>query len=525
VALAIGLLVGAPSGAETPLGFLQLKVEHELATPACLASGTCALELEELDAPAEWLAQIRAASELAVLHWDRAVPWLVFDPDPPVGADPVAWYEARLDAPTVAFVDAFAAHFAAMEKGYLAVSILSGERDRLAPLQLALRDSVGFATRCPAFAPGTQPTIDPGTGPQQFDLARSYRNFVLYLARKLDPEYIALMVEANLIEMRCPERASELYALYRTIHDEVEAVLGPEPLLFATLSLPSLLAYDRTACHPTASYQPCSQPPALPAPPVSEAVCFPTNRAAIDALDLGDRLDLLALSFYPDGLEMRIVPTEQPRTRAFRVPDWNAGGECTAALVSSDPIDPMAAIDRLGWTGPIAIAETSARSCATPLYAEVPGPGGATPYVFEAPGSPASQAAWIAHTYHTAVRLDSLFYVHAFLRDYPPLGPWVAELGILAPEVQALFNQWPCSGLQHPDGTWKPEMLAIGLPESSPGLALPAGLLGLLCGASGRSRRRRGEESPVPMAIAEETGYTASVGSMTRSRPVDANSR
>ena len=31
--------------------------------------------------------------------------------------------------------------------------------------------------------------------------------------------------------------------------------------------------------------------------------------------------------------------------------------------------------------------------------------------------------------------------------------------------------------------------------------------------------------SPVPVAFSEETGYTASVGSMTRSRPVDANTQ
>jgi hypothetical protein len=225
---------------------------------------------------------------------------------------------------------------------------------------------------------------------------------------------------------------------------------------------------------------------------------------------------------------MRFVPGEQPAMRAYRVPDWNAGGQCTASLTFPDPIDPMAAIDRLGWTGPIAIAETSARSCPTPLYVEVPEASGTTPFVFEAPGSPASQAAWTAHVHRAARDRAALFYVHAFLRDYPPIGTWIAEQGALAPELQALLNTWPCSGLQHPDGSWKREMLAIGLPEPRQGLLVAVGFLALvgpLGGACGASRRRNREESPVPMAIAEETGYIASVGSMTRSRPVDANSR
>jgi hypothetical protein len=143
----------------------------------------------------------------------------------------------------------------------------------------------------------------------------------------------------------------------------------------------------------------------------------------------------------------------------------------------------------------------------------------------EAPGSAASQAAWVAHTDQAAVDRDALFYVHAFLRDYPPIGTWIAEQGILAPELQSLLNTWPCSGLQDPSGAWRPERLAIGLPEPTFGASVGLGVVGLLGLVSGRSRRRRREESPVRMAITEETGYTASVGSMTRSRPVDANTK
>lgn len=487
-ALATSLLPG-PAFAAPAFGLLQFKIEHNLETPACLATGSCFLRLEEEADPAGWLSQIRGASDLATLHWDRAVPWLVFDVDPPPGVDRVAYYDGRLDVPTVAWLDAFAAHFAAMGRGYLAVSLLDGERDRLSALHLGAGVERRFTTRCPDFAPGSQITVDPGTGPVAFDLARSYRNFVLYLARKLGPDYLALMVEVNWIGKTCPTRAEGLYSLYRWLHDQVEAELGSAPLLFATLTLPELLAYDHDACYPTAAFTTCGGPPAAPAAPASIAACYPVDRSAIDAFDQGGRLDVLALSFYPDGLEMRRVASETPALRAFSVADWNAGDACLARRTLAEPIDPMAAIDRLGWTGPIAIAETSARACATPLYVEVPASGGGTPpLVFEAPGSPASQAAWVAHTYQAAVARDFVFYVHSFLRDYPPLGTWTAESGALAPSIQALFNTWPCSGLQTADGRWKPEMLAIGLPEPGLAVGLAVGLCGLLGAARGRRR-------------------------------------
>ncbi len=65
-----------------------------------------------------------------------------------------------------------------------------------------------------------------------------------------------------------------------------------------------------------------------------------------------------------------------------------------------------------------------------------------------------------------------IFYLHSFLRDYPPVGPWTVEQGVLPLEVQQLFNIWPCSGLQDANGQWKPEMAAIGLPEPAPGTSV-----------------------------------------------------
>jgi hypothetical protein len=192
-----------------------------------------------------------------------------------------------------------------MDLGFLAVSILSGERSQIAPLLLGDGTALDIPGVCPEIASGVQVTVSPGGAPQVFDLERSYRNFLLYLIAKLGPDYIALMVEANLFTEFCPGRADAFYALYRSLYDSVRAAVGPDPMLFATLSYLHLLAYDPIACFGGQNFVSCKsgRPPAPT--PISSEACYPTDRSAIDALEQGDRLDLLALSFYPDALEMK----------------------------------------------------------------------------------------------------------------------------------------------------------------------------------------------------------------------------
>ncbi|HPG24853.1 MAG TPA: hypothetical protein PLW10_04410, partial [Myxococcota bacterium] len=264
--------------------------------------------------------------------------------------------------------------------------------------------------------------------------------------------------------------AEGLYALYRALHDQVELTLGPNaPLLFATLSYPHLLGYSREACYPTSTFQPCATPPGPSAPDAGVDACFPVDRSAIDALDLGGRLDVLALSFYPDALEMRLAEGDAPESRAWPLADWNAGGACFGRLDWPDAVDPIAAIDRLGWTGPVGLAEVSVRSCPSPLRIDLPLPSGPPdPWVFEIAGSPAAQSAWVEHMLREANARDFLFYNHSFLRDYPPLGTWLVDEGILTAELQALFNLWPCSGLQDAAGLLKPELAGIVVPEPAP---------------------------------------------------------
>lgn len=493
VLLVCAAIWALPAQSFPEIGYLQFRVDHNLETPACLAAGTCFLEFEDFETPGAWLSEIRNASTFAALHWDRGIPWLAFDVDLPAGADRESFYDARLDAETVTWLAAFKSHFAQLGGGYVAVSVLDGPRRGYAPLHLGQQNTLPVGGACPDFSPGTQVVVDPGTGPESFDLARSYRNFVLYLAAKLGPRYLALMVEANLIELACPARADGLYALYRQLHDEVEAALalgGESPLLFATLSVPSLLAYSRESCYPTSSFLPCGASPGSSPPNAGEEACYPMSGGAVDALNLGGRLDVLALSFYPDSLEVNPLVTEDLETRAFTLPAWNAGGSCEGALAWPDAFDPMGAIDRLGWTGPIAVAETSARSCASPLRIDLPG----TPpleYVFEIAGSPNAEAAWLEHTFTAALERDALFYIHSFLRDYEPVGVWTSEQGVLPQEIQQLVNLWPCSGVQDASGQVKPEIAAVGLPEPRFGSLLAAGFVLLSSLAPVRRSPRR----------------------------------
>jgi hypothetical protein len=449
-------LFGAREGGP-PRGILQFHVTHNLQTPDCRATMDCNLDFEEKDDVPGWLSVIAEDSEVAILHWDRAIPWLVFDADPPMGANPVAHYDPQLDAGTLAYLDAFAAHFSSMDLGFLAVSILSGERSQIAPLLLGDGTALDIPGVCPEIASGVQVTVSPGGAPQVFDLERSYRNFLLYLIAKLGPDYIALMVEANLFTEFCPGRADAFYALYRSLYDSVRAAVGPDPMLFATLSYLHLLAYDPIACFGGQNFVSCKsgRPPAPT--PISSEACYPTDRSAIDALEQGDRLDLLALSFYPDALEMKPPGAKRIEGRLHRAADYLAGdtvilGGCLAYATWPDMMDPFAALDRLGWTGPVAIAETSARSCTSTLWYEDPGFG---PLIVWAPGSSSAQEAWLEHLQDWSREKDMEFFAYSFLKDYTPLGPWLVDIDVMTPTIFSLFQTWTCSGLYDEDGRSK----------------------------------------------------------------------
>jgi hypothetical protein len=94
------------------MGMLQFRILHNLQDDSCVARGDCFYSIEEEDQTAAWLAQIAVDSDLAVLHWDRAVPWLAFDADPPMGTSRTDFFDARIDDKLRSWINDFATHFA-----------------------------------------------------------------------------------------------------------------------------------------------------------------------------------------------------------------------------------------------------------------------------------------------------------------------------------------------------------------------------------------------------------------------------
>lgn len=363
---------GGSDGNDDPfkllMGMLQFRIRHNLQDDSCLARGDCFYAIEEEDQTAAWLAKIAADSDLAVLHWDRAVPWPAFDADPPMGTSRTEFFDARMDDKLRSWINAFAAHFASLPYSYLAVGPLHGLRDKLERCRINEDLEVEITDACPDVDPGTviQFQYDPGTGPvmASFDLERSYRNFVLYLYDKLRPDYFAIMIEVNMYKTFCPAKWSGLVDLYRTIYDSVRAEVDSETIVFATVVLQDLLNYEVEQCYGALAFEACVADPGPPNYPDPDPItCYPLDLSAIMDLDQGDRLEILALSFYPDNLLMAVSENDN---LLFAYPeDWDETSDCLMRAQLPPFLDPIAALDRFNWSKAMAIAELGARSCQT----------------------------------------------------------------------------------------------------------------------------------------------------------------
>lgn len=436
------------SGAQSlSLGVLQFRVTHNLVDDTCLTRGPCHLELEATPAQLpSWLTALDGASTQAVLHVDRALPWLAFAQDPPAGVDPQAYYTARLDPELRAYLAAFRAHFGHYQERYLALSILDGTRDRIAPLRRADGTTAPTPERCTTLTATT--TLDFGDG-ARVQIWPAYRRLVRYLARELGPTRLALMVEINLYERTCPDAWPGVVALYHELYTTMRAELGPEVQLFATLTAADLLGYDSAACNPPVFGLCGGDIPA--APPPDTARCFPLHRAPLDDLARDDHLDVLALSFYPDGLSMQ--PPGVPTSDLVAFPAASDGhGPCYARAHRAALVDPLVALERLAWTKPMAIAEWSARSC--PTYAWWAAPDQTVLVRYDS--TPEEQAYWLDRLV-TLARDGRLAFVNqSFLMDYPPIAPWMARTGAMDGWLYTLLNGWACSGLATPELAPKP---------------------------------------------------------------------
>lgn len=439
------------AASNTLQGFLQFRVRHNLQDPSCHPG--CTLELEDRAGASTFLARIRQYSDIAVLHWDDPIPWLVFADDPAPGVDSVAFFDARLDPEQKAWIDAFVEHFAGMDAGYLAVSILSGARDRYQTLRVDAGRTINLGGACPTFEPGTRVTVQAaafgGQSDVSFDLLDAYARFVLYLHARLTPDHLALVVEVNLFRRACPERWPGMVAFYRALYDRVRAGAGSDVRLFATLTVPELVGWDEKGCFDLA-FSACGAPLRDDdASPVPDA-CFPLDINVLRDLDEGDRLDVLALSFYADGLTMtppdvdplvlQVSPAERPEVDG-----------CWMHAPYGPFVDPLVAIDRIGWTKPVAIGEWSARSCPTLAYLPIDGGN----WWVRPDGRPDTQRFWMEHVLAWARGRNAVFAIWSFFEDYDPLPRWLMDWGITDWWTYSTINIWPCSGLLDSEGRLK----------------------------------------------------------------------
>ena len=457
---------GGGDGKDAPfnllMGMLQFRILHNLQDDSCVGRGDCFYSIEEEDQTDAWLDKIAADSDLAVLHWDRALPWLAFDEDPPPGASRTDFFDARIDDKLRFWINAFAAHFASIPYSYLAVTPLHGLRNKLERCRINADLEVEITDACPDVGPGTvnQFEYDPGTGPvmASFDLERSYRNFVLYLYDKLRPDYFAIMIEVNMYKALCPAKWNGLVDLYRTIYDTVRAEVDAETKVFATVVFQDLLDYEVEQCYGPLTFEPCVGAPGPPAYPVPDPLnCYPLDLSAITDLDQGDRLEILALSFYPDNL---LMATSANDNLLYAYPeDWDETSDCLMRAQLPPFLDPIAALDRFNWNKPVAIAELGARSCQTFQFVD----NGINRFIIQPQGDLTSQAFWFAHFLQSARQRKFEFYVQVFRDDYLPIGLWAERQGVLPENLYNVNNIFPCMGLYDDTGQIKDPITDIWL--------------------------------------------------------------
>ena len=454
---------GGDSDNDTPkplMGLLQFRIRHNLQDDSCLARNDCFFSIEEEDETAWWLAQIAADSNLAVLHWDRAVPWLAFDEDPPAGTSRAEFFDARIDDRLRSWIDAFVIHFASLPYSYLTVTPLHGLRNKLERCRINEDLEVEITDDCPDAGPGTviQFQYDPGTGMEtaSFDLERSYRNFVLYLYEKLRPDYFAIMIETNLFKTFCPTKWNGLVDLYRSIYDTVRAEVDPQTKVFTTGVFQDLLDYEVEQCFGALAFEACVGDPSPPDYPDPDPItCYPLDLSAITDLDQGDRLEILALSFYPDSLLMAVAEIDN---LLYTYPeDWDGTGNCQMRTQLPPFLDPMAALDRFNWSKPVAIAELGARSCRTLQFFD----DGVNRFIIQPAGDPTSQAFWLDHFLAGAKERQFEFYVQVFRDDYYPLGLWTVRQSVLPEDLFNVNNTFTCMGLYNDNGQVKDGIIDI----------------------------------------------------------------
>ncbi|PSQ96909.1 MAG: hypothetical protein BRD55_04510 [Bacteroidetes bacterium SW_9_63_38] len=116
-------------------------------------------------------------------------------------------------------------------------------------------------------------------------------------------------------------------------------------------------------------------------------------------------------------------------------------------------VDPWDQLDRLDWDKPIAISETSARSCPVWKGFDNPEEDG----LLRIPGSSTTQRYWLDRALEATTNQPMAFMVQSLYEDYPPAGRTFLQ-EVNNPLAYNAINLWPCSGLYTQDGRAKPEV-------------------------------------------------------------------
>lgn len=168
--------------------------------------------------------------------------------------------------------------------------------------------------------------------------------------------------------------------------------------------------------------------------------------------DKNNRLDILALSYYPDRLNTNV----EGDVIMMQSADSGKDGECLAVSHLYD-VPPLEHLGLLGWDKAMAFAEIGAHSCTVPIYFPALNPGD-NPFLLVLPGSISRQAHHLSKIMDAAGAHKMPFVVNAFLNDFLPVLPAVAQEELLPPSIVALVNAFSCMGLRDVGGTPKTEL-------------------------------------------------------------------
>lgn len=255
-------------------------------------------------------------------------------------------------------------------------------------------------------------------------------------------------IRHNLQDDSCVARNDCFYAIEE--EDQTAAWLAQ----IAADSDLAVLHWDRAV--PWLAFEACVGPPGPPAYPDPDPLtCYPLDLSAITDLDQGDRLEILALSFYPDNLLMAV--SENDNLLYAYPEDWDETSACLMRAQLPPFLDPVAALDRFNWSKPVAIAELGARSCRSFQFID----DGINRFIIRPAGDPTSQAFWLDHFLESAGQRKFEFYVQVSRDDYDPIGLWAERQGVLPENLYNVNNIFPCMGLYDDNGQVKDGITAI----------------------------------------------------------------